>query len=234
MHSTVSTAGATDTRMICLRRDLSSSPGQLLAQNRLSCEVRLGCLGIYPVWTWKLPRMEAILPPWAACSTTWLSSLMSSVSLSWFYLYLLSLILPSCTTGKGLVLSFLVTALNILANCYYAFFSTGWKNFLSLRKLSLQGKCSCLLTSLVALCWTCTSFSVPFPNLDAIPPSQAVPNLNLRQGFFSPSCWTFNLTISYPDNSGILLVSKMNDPHKMSPVTLLKSSSNKGFFKECY
>lgn len=44
MHSTVSTAGATDTRMICLRRDLSSSPGQLLAQNRLQLRGETGLL----------------------------------------------------------------------------------------------------------------------------------------------------------------------------------------------
>ena len=74
LDSAATTVGAANARTNRLGRDLRSSPGQLLAQNRFSCKMRWGCSGIYPVWSWKLLNMEAELPPWATCPTAWLSS----------------------------------------------------------------------------------------------------------------------------------------------------------------
>lgn len=162
---------AADPRVTRLGRALSSSPGHLLAHNS---KVRPGGSGIYPAWSRKLPKMEAQLPPWATCSTDWLSSWDLTVLLNDqpkpLLIPLIPLV-PRPVTMQHREESSSVYFANLLTHIGKLLLShlfSRLKKLFSIRSFSSQGKCSCPLTSLVALCWTCTSLPVSFPKLDAI------------------------------------------------------------------
>lgn len=53
-------------------RHLGKSPVQPTSQSRISCEVKAGYSGLYPVWPLKPPRMEAAQCLWATSFTSFL------------------------------------------------------------------------------------------------------------------------------------------------------------------
>lgn len=55
-------------RIIQVKRDLRK------AQSRVGYEIRPGYSEIYPVISWKLPRMETVQTLWITCSSPWLSA----------------------------------------------------------------------------------------------------------------------------------------------------------------
>lgn len=165
---------AADPRVTRRGRALSSSLGQLLAHSRLSCKVRPGCSGLYPAWSRKLPKMEAQLPPWATCSTDWLSSWDLTVLLNVQPKPLLIPLIPvvprplTVHHWEELCSVYFANILTHTGKLLLSHLFSRLKKLFSVRSFSSQGKCSCPLTSLVALCWTCTSLPVSFPKLDAI------------------------------------------------------------------
>lgn len=114
-------------------------------QSKVNCKDSTGCLGLYPVRSWKSPGMETAQSLWAACSTTWLPSGWKDYAQSepcFNSCMFLFILLPS----TALIL--LISIRKLLLDLSLLFSKLNKINFLLLR----YG-----LAILVALCWTHSS-----------------------------------------------------------------------------